>query len=206
MRKVEDSNNGLTVETLKPYYFKWNTIFSHIRYRQPESLIHEKSYCIPAYVAVGKYRNDVLGMTLYVIWHWGSSPGVAYWLRPSCQNRKCICVNNGCIRSRNISAICDAYKKVDVELLYNSVHWKFNQLVIRCGKEDQHPAEGALRTPDWAVAVGEKVLESGTCPRGAGSPNPRLSSPGRRERNAVMAIRVGVNLLQFCSVSNSLSQ
>ena len=34
---------------------------------------------------------------------------------------------------------------------------------------------------------------------------PRLSSPGERERNAVMANRVRVNMLQFCSVSNSLS-
>ena len=33
----------------------------------------------------------------------------------------------------------------------------------------------------------------------------QLSSPGERERNAIMAIRVGVNMLQFCSVSNSLS-
>ena len=35
-------------------------------------------------------------------------------------------------------------------------------------------------------------------------PGPRLS-PGERERNAVMADREGVNMLQFCSVSNSLS-
>ena len=53
--------------------------------------------------------------------------------------------------------------------------------------------------------VGEKMLEWGTCPREAGPPFPRLSSPGERERNAVVAIRVGVNMLQFCSVSNSLS-
>ena len=33
----------------------------------------------------------------------------------------------------------------------------------------------------------------------------RLSSPGERKRNAVMANRVGVNMLQFYSVSNSLS-
>ena len=32
-----------------------------------------------------------------------------------------------------------------------------------------------------------------------------MSSPGEQERNAVMANRVGVNILQFCSVSNSLS-
>ena len=36
---------------------------------------------------------------------------------------------------------------VGVELLYNSVHWKFNQLETRCGRESQHPAEGALRPP-----------------------------------------------------------
>ena len=41
--------------------------------------------------------------------------------------------------------------------------------------------------------------------REAGPPGPRLSSLGERERNVVMANRVGVNMLQFCSVSNSLS-
>ena len=80
-----------------------------------------------------------------------------------------------------------------------------NQLEIKCGRENQHPAEGAFRTPDWAVAVGEKMLEWGLCPREAGPPGPRLSNPGERERNAVMAIRVRVNMLQFCLVSNSLS-
>ena len=47
-----------------------------------------------------------------------------------------------------MSAICDAHKKkVDVEVLYNSVHRKFNQLEIRCGRESQHLAEWALRSP-----------------------------------------------------------
>ena len=85
-----------------------------------------------------------------------------------------------------MSAICDAHKKkVGVELLYNSVHRKFSQLEIR--------------------PVGEKMLDWGTCLRKAGPPGPRLSSPEERERNAVMANRVRVNMLQFCSVSNSLS-
>ena len=45
-----------------------------------------------------------------------------------------------------MSGICDAHeKKVDVELLYDSVHRKFNQLETRCGRESQHPAEGAPR-------------------------------------------------------------
>ena len=82
-----------------------------------------------------------------------------------------------------MSAICDAHKKV--EKLYNTVHRKFNQLEIR--------------------RVGEKMLDWGTCPREAGHPGPRLSSPVERERNAVMANRVGVNMLRLCSVSNSLS-
>ena len=54
-------------------------------------------------------------------------------------------------------------------------------------------------------SVGEKMLEWGPCPREAGPPRSRLSSPGERERNAVMAMRVGVNMLQFCLISNSLS-
>ena len=49
------------------------------------------------------------------------------------------------------------------------------------------------------------MLDWGTCPREAGPPGPRLSSPGKRERNAVMSNRVGVNMLQFYSVSHSLS-
>ena len=123
---------------------------------------------------------------------------VVYWpmTRVGCQNKKCTYVNNRCIRSRNIRIItltvyglnecnCDAHKKVDVELLYNSVKtgsqlvWRPDPLVTRCGRESQHP-------PEWA-------------------PRPWLSSPGERERNAVMANRVRVNMLQFCLVSDSLS-
>ena len=79
-----------------------------------------------------------------------------------------------------MSVICDAHKKmVGVELLYSSVHMKFKQLEFRCGRVNQHPAE-------WA-------------------PEPWLSSIGERERNAVLAIRVGVIMSQFWSVSNSLS-
>ena len=78
-----------------------------------------------------------------------------------------------------MSAICDAHKKkVGIELLYNLVHRKFNQLERRCWNEDQVP---------------ERL-------------GPRLSSPGEQERNAIRAGGVGVNMLQFCSVSNSLSQ
>ena len=72
------------------------------------------------------------------------------------------------------------------ELLYNWVHRKFNQfwrsenLEKRCGRESQHPVES------WA-------------------PGLRLSSPGKQERNADGHKSGEVNMLQFCSVSNSLS-
>ena len=47
-----------------------------------------------------------------------------------------------------MSAICDAHeKKVDVELLHNSVHRKFNQLEMSWGRESQHPAEWAPKSP-----------------------------------------------------------
>ena len=106
-----------------------------------------------------------------------------------------------------MSAICDAHKKVDVELLYNSVHRKFNQLETRCGRESQHPAEGALRPPieSWESDELEIRCSRETSTQRGWAPGPRLSSPGERERNTLMANRVGVIMLQFCSVSNSLS-
>ena len=62
-----------------------------------------------------------------------------------------------------MSAICDAHKKkVGIELLYNSVHRKFNQLEKRCGRESQHPAEGVFRPPIEQLGirrVGEKMLD-----------------------------------------------
>ena len=52
----------------------------------------------------------------------------------------------------------------------------------------------------WREDAGMRI-----CPREAWSAGPWLSSPGELEKNAVMANRVGVNMLQCCSVSNSLS-
>ncbi len=46
-----------------------------------------------------------------------------------------------------MSAICDAHKKVGVEQLYNSVLRKFNQLEIRCGRENLHPQRLGPQAP-----------------------------------------------------------
>ena len=66
-----------------------------------------------------------------------------------------------------MSAICDAHKKrVGDELLYNSMKtgsqlvWRPDQLVTRCGRESQHPAEGVLRLPIESLEtrpVGDKM-------------------------------------------------
>ena len=119
-----------------------------------------------------------------------------------------------------MSALCDAHKKkMGVELLYKSVQFG-HQIIWRQGAEgalmvERRPVEKAStqqREPSGSRLssleirpVGEKMLDWGTCPREAGPPGPGLSSTGERERNAVMANRVGANMLQFCSISNSLS-
>ena len=75
-----------------------------------------------------------------------------------------------------------------IELLYNSVKtgsqlvWRSDPLVTRCGRESQHPAES------WP-------------------PGPPVEQHQENEKDTtLMAIRVGDNMLQFCSVSNALSQ
>ena len=70
-----------------------------------------------------------------------------------------------------------------IELLYNSVKtgsqlvWRSESLETRCGRESQQKA--GSQTSGWAALENRK--------------------------ETLMAIRVGVNMLQFCSVSNFLS-
>ena len=101
-----------------------------------------------------------------------------------------------------------------IELLYNSVKtgsqlvWRLESLERRCGGEKQHPAEGALGTPNWAI-WGSEVLEKWCCRENstqlrAGPPRPPDEQHQENGKETLMAIRVGVNMLQLCSVSNSL--
>ncbi len=91
-----------------------------------------------------------------------------------------------------MSAICDAHKKKgDAEQLYNpGEDRKSSQLEKRCSRENQHPAEGCLRLP--IEQLQRKYWNEEYVPERLGPQAPRLSSPGERERNAVMANRVGV--------------
>ena len=106
--------------------------------------------------------------------------------------------------------------------LWEEIEWALNYYITQCtgnsrrlgirrvGKwcysENSTQQKGSLEPPieqfgdqkSWRNDAVEKTALS----RELGL---QLSSPGEQERNAVMAIRVGVNMLQFCSVSNSLS-
>ena len=74
-----------------------------------------------------------------------------------------------------------------IELLYNSLKTG-SQLALGDQKSCRNDAVEKASTQQRAGPLGR-----------------RLSCTRVRERNAVMANRVGVNMLQFCSVSNSLS-
>ena len=102
---------------------------------------------------------------------------------------------------------------VDVELLYNSVHRKFKEfgdqtsLERRCDRESQHPAKGALRPPiNRSLEIRE--LEKWCCrEKSTQQKGPQAPAWAAKEngKETLMAIRVRFNMLQFCSVSNSLS-
>ena len=98
--------------------------------------------------------------------------------RPSCQNKKCTCVNNRCIWLKISGDNLDCWRvELSANVTLTKSWWVSNyhitpvtgssdQLERRCWNENHVPAE-------------------------AGPPGPQLSSPGERERNAVIARRVG---------------
>ena len=96
--------------------------------------------------------------------YWMSVVNVAYWppTRPSCQNKKCTSVNNGCIKSK-ISGdqgrpwLSRDWTECEIVTLVGS-RWTSNyyitpvtgssdQLERRCWKENHVPAEAGLPGP-----------------------------------------------------------
>ena len=92
----------------------------------------------------------------------------------------------------------------------NSISWR-QDAVEKASTQQGGPSGPRLSSCSWRSGqlgirrVGDKMRQWKPACREAGPPDPRLSSPGERERNAVIANRVRANMLQFCSVSNSLS-
>ena len=81
-----------------------------------------------------------------------------------------------------MSAICDTHKKKGALNYYlTQCSLKIGELVTRCGRESQHPAVS------W-------------------DPGPLVEQPWRTGKNADGHKSGEVNMLQFCSASNSLSQ
>ena len=106
-----------------------------------------------------------------------------------------------------MSAICDAHNnKVHGEQLYNpGEDRKSDELESRCGRENQHPVEGALRprlsSCSWRENAGMRTMSQ----RGW-APRPPVEQPRRtRKKRCYSHKSGGVNMLQFCSVSNSPS-
>ena len=79
--------------------------------------------------------------------------------------------------------------------LWEEIEWALNYYITRC--------------TGFQSVLEIRELEKWCCRENStqqkGPSGPLLSSPGEWERNAVMASRVGVNMFQLCSVSNSLS-
>ena len=75
-----------------------------------------------------------------------------------------------------MNAICDAHKKVGVELLYNSVHRNFNQLGIR--------------------RVGEDAVERTSTQRGC-APRPPVEQPRRTGKKRCFGYK---NVGQYAAV------
>ena len=118
-----------------------------------------------------KNSNNTIVLPLYIQYNFYSMKlhlwGVEYWppTRPGCQNRKCTCVNNRCTRSRNIRIITLTVDRLNeseivkptrrrltmnyyiTQCTGNSISWGSDELKIRCGRENQHPAEWAPRPP-----------------------------------------------------------
>ena len=100
-----------------------------------------------------------------------------YWPRPSCQRKKCTCVNNRYIRSKVSGDNLDCRR---VELSANMTlarsRCTSNYYITRCDKKSDQ--------------LERRCCNENHVPAEAGPPGPRLSSPGERERNATVARKV----------------
>ena len=121
---------------------------------------------------------------------------VTYWPRPSCQKKKCTCVNNRCIRSK-ISG--------DQGIPWLSTGWiEYNVTLARSRWVSNYYITPATGSSDQ---LEKSCWNENHVPAEAGPPGLQLSSTGERERKAVIARRVWVGSVccSHCSVSNSLS-
>ena len=123
---------------------------------------------------------------------WKDTYNVVYWppTRPSSQKKKCTSVNTRSIRSK-ISG--------DQGWPWLSRGWIECEIVTLAGS--RWTSNYYITPATWSSDQLER-----RCWNENHVPGPQLSSPEEWERKAVIASEVGgVSMLQFCSVSNSLS-
>ena len=93
-----------------------------------------------------------------------------YWptIRPGCRNRKYTCVNNRCIRSKNIPIITLTVDRLnECEIVTPTRRrWTLNYYISQCTGNLI-----SLEIEQLGVRrVGDKMLDWGACPREAGPP------------------------------------
>ena len=98
-----------------------------------------------------------------------------------------------------------------IKLLYNLVKtgsqsWRSDELETRCGRESYTQLKGPSGPPmefrdPLVTRCGRESPHTAEWASG-----PPVEQPWRTRKTTLMAIRVVVNILQFCLVSNSLSQ
>ena len=103
---------------------------------------------------------------------------------------KCTCVNNRCIRSKISEDNLDCRRvKLSANVTLTRSRWATNSYITRCDRKFRWVGDQSLKSvfqfEEWEPDPAE-----------ARPPGTRLSSPGERKRNAVIARRVGVNMLQ----------
>ena len=117
-------------------------------------------------------------------------------IRPSCQKKKCTCVKNRCIwskisRDQGRPQLLRGWIECKIVSLTGS-RWLSNYYIT--------PATGS------SDQLEERCWNENHVPAEVGPLGPRLSSPGERERKAVIARRVwGSISCSLCLVSHSLS-
>ena len=140
----------------------------------------QKSYCCiltsdPAKHAIPKTAEVHIPLGwMRLGWQYGTglkSHRLMHWKRVTCE------LHDSYFR---LMTIKHAIPK-EVALNYYITEGTGNSISLErsCGREKQHPAEGALRTPDWVLETRPDQLET-KC----GRESLRLSNPGERERNA----------------------
>ena len=115
--------------------------------------------------------------------------------RPSCEKKKCTSVNNRCIRWK-ISGdqrrpwLSRGWIECEIVTLAGS-RWVSNYYIT--------PATGSSDQLKW-----KKMLEWEACPNRVWAPEPPVEQPMRTGKKGCDSQKSGgVNMLQFCSVSNS---